>query len=88
MGDSASLNLRATLDKVPRSRDRWIQVILLVESFKLVPRSLDEGQRPKSGKIEAKRFHMAPVLEGESIGSDQKTSAKRRARDLENQKSG
>jgi len=31
---------------------------------------------------------MALVLEGESIGSDQKNSAKRRAPDLENQESG
>jgi hypothetical protein len=32
---------------------------------------------------------MAPVLEGKSIGSDQKNSAKRRAPpDLENQESG
>jgi hypothetical protein len=31
---------------------------------------------------------MAPVLEGKSIGLDQKNSAKRRAPDLENQESG
>jgi hypothetical protein len=31
---------------------------------------------------------MAPVLDGESIGLDQKTSAKRRAPDLETQESG
>jgi hypothetical protein len=31
---------------------------------------------------------MAPVLEGKSIGSDQKNSAKKRAPDLENQESG
>jgi hypothetical protein len=31
---------------------------------------------------------MAPLLEGKSIGSDQKNSAKRRAPDLENEKSG
>ncbi len=30
---------------------------------------------------------MAPVLEGKSIASDQKKSAKRRAPDLENQES-
>jgi hypothetical protein len=28
-----------------------IQAILLDESFKLVPRPLDEGPRPKSGKL-------------------------------------
>jgi len=31
---------------------------------------------------------MAPVLEGKSIGSDQKNSAQRRVPDLENQESG
>jgi hypothetical protein len=31
---------------------------------------------------------MAPVLEGKSIGSDQKDNAKTRAFDLENQESG
>jgi hypothetical protein len=39
----------AILDQGRRSRDQWIQAILLVESFKLVPRTLDEGPRPKSG---------------------------------------
>jgi hypothetical protein len=39
--------LRATLDEGIRSRDPWIQAILLVESIKLVPRPLDEGLRPK-----------------------------------------
>jgi hypothetical protein len=41
------LILGATLDEGPKSRDQWIQAILLVESFKLVPRPLDEGSRPK-----------------------------------------
>jgi len=45
----------------------------LVESFKLVPRPLDEGPRPKMWQIEA---NMAPVLEGKSIGRDQKTVLK------------
>jgi hypothetical protein len=45
--------------------------ILLVESFKLVPRPLDEGPRPKSGKL--RLTYVAPVLEGKSTGSDQKT---------------
>jgi hypothetical protein len=45
-------NLRWLLDEGPRSRDPWIQAILLVESFKLVPpRPLDKGPRPKSGKL-------------------------------------
>ncbi len=43
--------LRATLDEGPRSRHQWIQAILLVKSFKLVPRPLDEGTWPKSGKL-------------------------------------
>jgi hypothetical protein len=53
-----------------------------------VQRPLDEGPRPKKWQIEAKLTSMAPVLEGKSIVSDQKSSAKRRAPDLENQKSG
>ncbi len=80
------LQLSATLDEGPRSRDQWIQAILLVESFKLVPRPWDEDPRPKSGKLRL-NLH-APVLEGKSIGLDQKNSAKRRAPDLENQESG
>jgi hypothetical protein len=39
------MKLRMTLDEGPRSRDQRIQAILLVESFKLVPRPLDEGPR-------------------------------------------
>jgi hypothetical protein len=46
--------LRVTLDEGPRSRDQWIQTILLVESFKLVPRPLDKGPWPKKWQIEAK----------------------------------
>ncbi len=67
------VKLRATLDEGPRSRDQWIQAILLVESFKLVPMPLEEGPRPKSGKL---KLNMAPVLEGKSIGSDQNTMLK------------
>jgi hypothetical protein len=44
----------------------------LVKSFKLVPRPLDEGPRPKSGKLRL-IWH---VLEGKSIGLDQKTVIK------------
>jgi hypothetical protein len=47
-----------------------IQAILLVEIFKLVPKPLDEGPRPKSGKLRLP--YMTPVLEGKSIGSNQK----------------
>jgi hypothetical protein len=37
------LIIRATLDKGPRSRVQRNQIFLLVKSFKLVPRPLDEG---------------------------------------------
>jgi len=40
----------------------------------LVPGPLDEGPRPKSGKL--RLTSMAPVLEGKSIGADQKTVLK------------
>jgi hypothetical protein len=78
--------VRATLDEGPRSRDQWIQAILLVERFKLVPRPLDEGPRPKSGKLRVN-------LHGSCFGGKinwfrPKNSAKRRAPDLENQESG
>jgi len=42
------------------------QAILLVESFKLVPRPLHEGPRPKSGKLSLNLD--GTVLEGKSIG--------------------
>jgi hypothetical protein len=59
----------------------------LLNSFKLVPRPLNECPRPKSGKL---RLNLeAPVLEGKSIVLDpKKSSAKRRVLDLENQESG
>jgi hypothetical protein len=39
--------LMATSDEGPKSRDQWIQAILLVKSFKLVPRPLSNfiGQK-------------------------------------------
>ncbi len=46
---------RATLDEGPRSRDQWIQAILLVESFKLVPKAFRRGSKTKKWQIEAKR---------------------------------
>ncbi len=76
--------LRVTLDEGPRSRDQWIQAVLLVESFKLVPRPLDEGPRPKSGKL---RLH-GTCFGGEINWFGPNNSAKRRAPDLENQESG
>jgi hypothetical protein len=39
------LQLRATLDEGPRSRDQWIQAILLVQSCKLVPRMRIQDQK-------------------------------------------
>jgi hypothetical protein len=63
-----------TLNQGPRSRDQWIQAILLVKSFKLVPRPL-EGPRPKSSKLRLETY-VAPVFEGKSIGSDQTTVLK------------
>jgi len=45
------MKLKVSLDEGPRYMDHSIQTILLVESFKLVPTPLDEGPRPKSGKL-------------------------------------
>jgi hypothetical protein len=67
-------------------RTNYIQAILLVKSFKLVPRSLDEGPRPKSGKL---RLNLQGTCFGGKINwFGPKNSAKRRAPDLENQESG
>jgi len=44
------VKLRATLNG-PRSKNQCIQAILLVESFKLVPRPFDKGPKPESGKL-------------------------------------
>ncbi len=74
MSISLSLLLRVTLDEGPRSRDQWFQAILLVKSFKLVPRPLDEGARPKKWQMD--KPYVAPVLEGKSIDWDQKTVLK------------
>jgi hypothetical protein len=63
-----------TLDEGLMSRHQWIQAILLVESFKLVPMPLDEGPRPKSGKLRL-NLH-GTCFGGKSIGSDQKTLLK------------
>jgi hypothetical protein len=63
-----------------RFRDQWIQAILLVESFKLVPRPFDEGPRTKSGKLRLN-------LNGTCFGGKTKKSAQRRAPDLENKES-
>jgi hypothetical protein len=56
----------------------------LAENCKLDPRPLDEGPRPKSGKSRLK-LH-GTILEGESIGPNQKEKrARRRAHDLKMQ---
>jgi hypothetical protein len=47
------VKLMATLHEGPRSRDKWIEAILLVESSKFVPRTLDEGPRSRDKWIEA-----------------------------------
>ncbi len=49
--DNSNIWIRPTLDEGPRSREDWIQEILLVESFKLVPMPLNEGARPKGDKL-------------------------------------
>jgi len=68
------VTLRATLDEDRRSRDQWIQAILMVESFKLVPRPLDKGPRLKSGKL---RLNLrGTFLEEKSIGLDPKAVLK------------
>jgi hypothetical protein len=60
--------------------------ILLVESFKLVSRPLDEGPRPKSGKL---RLNLYGTYFGGKINwFGPKNGAKRRAPGLENQESG
>jgi hypothetical protein len=49
--------------------DQWIQAILLVKNFKLVPKPLDEGPRPKSGKL---RLILHGTCFGGKFGLDQK----------------
>jgi len=81
--NSILLQLRATLDKGPRSQDQWIQAILLVESFKLVPRPLNEGLRPESGKL---RLNLHGTCFGGKINwFKQNNSAKGRTPYLENE---
>jgi len=75
--------MRATLDEGLRSRVQWNRTILIAESHKLDPGPLDEGPRPKSGKLRLNPH--GTILEGKSIVSDPKKRAPRRAHDLENQ---
>jgi hypothetical protein len=68
--------IRVTLDKGPRSRDQWIQAILLVKSFKLVPKPLDKGSKPKSDKLRMTKKD-ANWTENQLVqSSDQKTVLK------------
>jgi hypothetical protein len=65
------INLRATLDKGPRSGVQWNQALLLVKSFKLVPRPLDKGPRQRQIKL---WFSLHGIIsEGTPIGPNQKT---------------
>jgi len=50
------------------------EAILLDESHKLDPRPLDEGPRPKSGKLRLNLHGI--ILEGKSIGCNQKNEKK------------
>jgi hypothetical protein len=64
-----------------RVRDLWIQTILSVESFKLVPRPLNEDPKPKSGKL---RLNVHHTCFGRKINWFRpKNSPKWRAPDLE-----
>jgi hypothetical protein len=66
---------RATLDEGPRSRDQWIQTILLVKSFKLVPRPFRQGSKTKKWQIKAKpTCHL--FWRERSTGLDQRTVLK------------
>ncbi len=49
------MQYHATLDEGSRTREQWIQAILLVKSFKLVPRPLKQGFKTKKWQIEARR---------------------------------
>jgi hypothetical protein len=69
-----------------RVQGLWIQTILLVKNFKLVPRPLDEGPRPKSGKLKL-NLHNA-YFGGKINWFGPKNSAKNRAPNLENQELG
>jgi hypothetical protein len=60
--------IRATSDEGPRSKVRWNRANLLDESHKLDPWSLDEGPRPKSGKLR-QNLH-GTIFKGKLTGSD------------------
>jgi hypothetical protein len=56
------------------------EAILLDESHKLDPRPLAEGRRPKSGKLRLNLHGI--ILEGKSIGSNQKKEKKEKEKRL------
>ncbi len=64
-----------TLDEDPRSRVQWNSTILLVDHHKMDPWPLNEGWRPKSDKSRL-NLHDT-ILEGKSIGSNQKKNKKK-----------
>jgi len=73
------------------SKFQWNRTILLAESHKLASHPLDERPWPKSGKFSRLNLH-GTILEGNSIGSDQKEwpktkekGAQMKACDWENQ---
>jgi hypothetical protein len=65
---------RATLDEGLKFSVQWNRTILLAESHKLDPWPLDEGPRPKSGKLRL-NLH-GTISEGKSIGLGQKRKFK------------
>jgi hypothetical protein len=46
-----TIYFRATLDKGPRSKVQWNQAFLLVKSFELILRHIDEGPGPRQIKL-------------------------------------
>jgi hypothetical protein len=66
--------LRATLDKGPKSKVQWNQALLLVKSFKLVPRPLNKGPRPRKVKL---WFNLHGIIsKGKPISLDPKKELK------------
>jgi hypothetical protein len=49
--DLETIILRLILNKGPRSKVQWNQAFLLIKSFKLVPRPLNKGARPRQIKL-------------------------------------
>jgi hypothetical protein len=68
------LEFKATLDEGPRSKVQRNGAFLMVESHKLDPRILDEDLSPNETKL--KWYLHGTVLDGNSIGLDQKWSSK------------